>query len=38
LLKAGQIIAHHNRALNWFNSGENTVTVKPASEISFPIS
>jgi nicotinamidase-related amidase len=35
LLKAEQIIAHHNRALNWFNSGEKTVTVKPASEISF---
>jgi nicotinamidase-related amidase len=38
LLKAAQIIAHHNRALNWFNSGEKTVTVKPASEISFSIS
>jgi nicotinamidase-related amidase len=35
LLKAEQIIAHHNRALNWFNSGENVVTVKPASEIAF---
>jgi len=37
LLKAEQIIAHHNRALNGFNSGENTVTAKPASEIDFPI-
>ncbi|HKQ78575.1 MAG TPA: cysteine hydrolase family protein [Blastocatellia bacterium] len=35
LLKAEQIIAHHNRALNGFNSGKNTVTVKPASEIEF---
>jgi nicotinamidase-related amidase len=35
LLKAEQIIAHHNRALNWFNSGKHTVTVKPASEIAF---
>ncbi len=35
LLKAEQIITHHNRALNGFNSGENTVTVKPASEIAF---
>jgi nicotinamidase-related amidase len=37
LLKAEQIIAHHNQALNWFNSGKHTVTVKPASEITFPI-
>jgi nicotinamidase-related amidase len=37
LLKAAQIIAHHNYALNGFNSGKNTVTVKPASEIVFPI-
>jgi nicotinamidase-related amidase len=36
LLKAEQIIAHHNRTLNWFNSGKRIVTVKPASEISFP--
>ncbi|HKX31192.1 MAG TPA: cysteine hydrolase family protein [Blastocatellia bacterium] len=35
LLKAEQIIAHHNRALDGFDSGENTVTVKPASEIVF---
>lgn len=35
LLKAEQIIAHHNRALNWFDSGGNTVFVKPASEIVF---
>ena len=35
LLKADQIIAHHNRALYGFNSGKNTVTVKPASEIDF---
>jgi nicotinamidase-related amidase len=37
LLKAEQIIAHHNRTLNWFSSGKNTVTVKPTSEISFSI-
>jgi nicotinamidase-related amidase len=37
LLKAEQIIAHHNRALNWFSSGENVVTVKPASEVAFGI-
>jgi len=37
LLKAEQIIAHHNRALNGFNSGVNTVTVKPSSKITFPI-
>ncbi len=36
LLKAEQIIAHHNRALNGFNSGKHAVTVKPASEIAFP--
>jgi len=35
LLKAEQIIAHHNHALNWFNSGKHMVTVKPASEITF---
>ena len=35
LLKAEQIIAHHNLALNGFNSGKHTVTVKPASEITF---
>jgi nicotinamidase-related amidase len=35
LLKAEQIIAHHNRALNGFNSGKHTVAVKPASEIAF---
>lgn len=35
LFKADQIIAHHNRALYGFNSGENTVTVKPAREIEF---
>jgi len=33
VLKAAQIIAHHNRALNGFSSGESAVTVKPASEI-----
>jgi hypothetical protein len=37
LLKAEQIIAHHNRALNGFSSGKYTVNVKPASEITFPI-
>jgi nicotinamidase-related amidase len=37
LLKAEQIIAHHNRALNWFNSGKHMVTVKPASEIALSI-
>ncbi len=37
ILKAEQIIAHHNRALNGFNSGEYTVNVKPANEITFPI-
>jgi len=37
LFKAEQIIAHHNRALNWFNSGKFTVAVKPASEIAFPM-
>jgi nicotinamidase-related amidase len=35
LLKAEQIIAHHNRALNGFSSGKHTVTVKPAGEIDF---
>src|SRR5262249_10211100 len=35
LLKAEQIIAHHNLALNGFNSGDHTVTVRPASEIVF---
>jgi hypothetical protein len=35
VLKAEQIIAHHNRALDGFSSGDNTVTVKPASEIDF---
>jgi nicotinamidase-related amidase len=35
LLKAEQIIAHHNQALNWFNSGKYMVKVKPASEIDF---
>jgi len=34
-LKAEQIIAHHNRALNGFNSGNHMVNVKPASEIDF---
>jgi nicotinamidase-related amidase len=37
LLKAEQIIAHHNRALNWFNSGKHMVKVKPASEIAFSV-
>jgi len=37
LLKAEQIIAHHNRALNGFSSGKYTVTVKPAGEIAFPM-
>ncbi|HEU0184200.1 MAG TPA: cysteine hydrolase family protein [Blastocatellia bacterium] len=37
LLKAEQIIAHHNNALNGFNSGKYTVTVKPAGEIAFPM-
>ena len=37
LLKAEQIIAHHNRALNGFNSGNHTVNVKAASEIAFSI-
>jgi nicotinamidase-related amidase len=37
LLRAEQIIAHHNRALNWFSSGESTVTVKPASEVAFRV-
>src|SRR5215475_698691 len=36
LLKAEQIIAHHNRALNGFSSGEHTVTVKPVSDIAIP--
>jgi nicotinamidase-related amidase len=36
LLTGGQIIAHHNRALDGFNSGKNTVTVKPANEIVLP--
>ncbi len=35
LLKAAQIIARHNRALDGFGSGKNTITVKPASEIAF---
>jgi nicotinamidase-related amidase len=35
LLKAEQIIAHHNRALNEFSSGGSVVTVKRASEIAF---
>lgn len=35
LLKAEQIIAHHNHALHGFSSGKNAVTVKPASEIDF---
>lgn len=35
LLTAAQIIAHHNQILNGFNSGRNTVTVKPANEIAF---
>jgi nicotinamidase-related amidase len=35
LLKAEQIIAHHNFALNGFSSGKHTVTVKPAGEITF---
>jgi len=35
-LKAEQIIAHHNRALNGFSSGEHTVTVKPVSDIAIP--
>jgi nicotinamidase-related amidase len=35
LLKAEQIIAHHNHALNWFSSGKYAVTVKPASNIDF---
>lgn len=35
LLKAEQIIAHHNRAFNGFNSGKYTVNVKPASDIDF---
>jgi nicotinamidase-related amidase len=38
ILKAEQIIAHHNRALNGFSSGKHTVTVKPTSEIAFPMS
>ena len=37
VLKAEQIIAHHNRALNGFDSGDHAVTVKPASEIAFPM-
>jgi nicotinamidase-related amidase len=37
LLKAEQIIAHHNNALNGFSSGKYTVTVKPAGEIAFPM-
>jgi len=37
VLKAEQIIAHHNRALNGFNSGDHAVTVKPSSEIAFPM-
>jgi len=34
-LKAEQIIAHHNRALNGFSSGKYAVNVKPASEVDF---
>jgi nicotinamidase-related amidase len=37
VLKAEQIIAHHNRALDGFSSGKHAVTVKPASEIAFPL-
>jgi nicotinamidase-related amidase len=37
LLKAEQIIAHHNRALNGFSSGKYAVNVKPANEIDFQI-
>jgi nicotinamidase-related amidase len=33
VLSAAQIIAHHNRALNGFSSGQCAVTVRPASEI-----
>jgi len=35
LLKAEQIIAHHNRSLNGFDSGGIAVTVKPTNEIVF---
>jgi nicotinamidase-related amidase len=35
ILKAEQIVAHHNRALDGFSSGKHAVTVKPASEIDF---
>lgn len=34
-LNAAQIIAHHNRALNGFSSGECAVTVRAAGEIDF---
>jgi nicotinamidase-related amidase len=33
VLNAAQIIAHHNRALEGFSSGECAVTVRPAGEI-----
>jgi nicotinamidase-related amidase len=35
LLKAAQIIAHHNRALDGFSSGKNSVTVRSTGEIDF---
>jgi len=37
LLKAAQIIAHHNQLLNGFNSGRNSVAVKPANQIVFSL-
>jgi len=35
ILKAEQVIAHHNSLLDGFDAGAHKVTVKPSSEIEF---
>ena len=34
LLRAEQIIAHHNALLDGFDAGSNSITVKPADEVN----
>jgi hypothetical protein len=34
-LTAAQIIAHHNALLDGFDAGSNSITVKPADDVTF---
>jgi nicotinamidase-related amidase len=35
MLKAEQVIAHHNAVLDGFDAGPHQVTLRPAAEVSF---